>query len=42
MKRPTLVMVNNFKEKIKTPPTKPKPKEDFWYKFDRIIHQILF
>ena len=41
MKRPTLVIINNFKEKIKTP-TKPKPKDDFWSKFDRIIHQILF
>ena len=41
MKRPTLVIVNNFKEKIKTP-SKPKPKEDFWSKFDRIIHMILF
>ena len=41
MKHPTLVIVNNFKEKIKTP-QKPKPKEDFWYKFDKIIHIILF
>ena len=41
----TRVVVNNFKEVVKTAPKpkpKPKPKEQFWEKFDAIIHQILF
>ena len=39
----TRVVVNNFKEVVKTAPKpKPKPKPDFWAKFDAIIHQILF
>ena len=41
MKRPTLIVVNNFKEKIHKP-IRAEPKEDFWVKLDRIIHLILF
>jgi len=33
-------MIN--KEPIKKIIKKPTPKQDFWYKFDRIIHLIFF
>ena len=42
MNRPTLIAINNFKEPIREKINKPKPKEDFWVKLDRIIHLILF
>lgn len=39
----TRVVVNNFKEVVKpTKPKKIKPKDDWWSKFDAILHQILF
>ena len=40
----TRVVVNNFKEVVKTTtkPKKIKPKDDWWSKFDAILHQILF
>jgi len=41
MKKPTLLIINNFKEPIKK--TKPvKPKKDFWKKFDNLINFILY
>lgn len=42
LKRSKDLLVNNFKEEIKKPKPLPKPKEDFWIKFDKIIHMILF
>ena len=41
MKKPTLVIINNFKEPIKKT-IKPKPKEEFWKKFDNLINFILY
>lgn len=41
MKRPSLIVVNNFKEKIHKP-IKNQPKKTFWKKFDDLIHLILF
>lgn len=40
----TRAVVNNFKEVVKPTikPKKIKPKDDFWRKFDEILHQILF
>ena len=40
----TRAVVNNFKEvvKPKVPKPKPNPNEDWWRKFDEILHQILF
>ena len=40
MKKPTLLIINNFKEPIKkTKPVKPK---NFWKKFDNLINFILY
>lgn len=41
MKRPSLIVVNNFKEKIHKP-IKNQPKKTFWTKLDEIINLILF
>jgi len=41
LKRSKDLLLNNFKEEIKKP-KKPIPKDDFWSKFDSILHQILF
>ena len=39
MKKPTLLIINNFKEPIKKT---IKPKKDFWKKFDNLINFILY
>jgi hypothetical protein len=41
MKKPNLVIINNFKEPIKRS-IKHKPKEEFWKKFDNLINFILY
>jgi hypothetical protein len=32
---------NNFKDIVKLKKNNPKPVEDFWVKFDRIIHLVI-